>query len=316
MRKFFILMIVLLLALPFISKTIDEIVVKVNDSVITKDEYEKRLNQTIEGFKREYKGPDFDEKFKDIPQRLLKQMTEELLLIEKAKQLYQVDMIVKMQIENFMKENSIKDEAELEKLLKNEGLTLEEFKRQMKLIYVPEFMKSREIRSKISLTPKEIEDYYNNNKEKLQGKPQIHLLEILLTKDKYNEESAKQAYSDILIMLAQGKSFQDVAKLYSLGYSRNNGGDAGWYSPDDLSKEIKDAVFGMKEGQVSQLIDTKQGYYIFKIAERKEPKVPSFDEARDFVIEMIKEEKFEESYKNYIDQLKKENYVRINPKYV
>jgi len=37
----------------------------------------------------------------------------------------------------------------------------------------------------------------------------------------------------------------------------------------------------MKEGQVSPLIETKQGYYIFKIAEKKEPKIPTFDEARD-----------------------------------
>lgn len=314
MKKIFVVL-AIFISIALLSKVIDEVVIKVNDSIVTKDEYEKRLSQTTEAFKREYKGPDFEEKLKELPQTLLNQMIEELLLIEKAKQMYQVDMIVKMQVENFMKENKIKDEAELEKLLKNEGLSLEEFKKQIMLIYVPEFMKSREIRSKISLTPQEIVDYYNKNKEKLQGKPQIHLQEILLTKDKYNEESAKQAYSDILIMLAQGKSFEEVAKLYSLGLSRERGGDAGWYFPNDLSKEIRDVVFDMKVGQVSQLLDTKQGYYIFRIKERQEPKIPTLDEARDKIIDMIKEEKFGETYKKYIDELKRQNYVKINPKY-
>ncbi|MCX7831213.1 MAG: peptidylprolyl isomerase, partial [Acidobacteria bacterium] len=98
--------------------------------------------------------------------------------------------------------------------------------------------------------------------------------------------------------------------------SRQSGGDAGWYLPDDLSPEISKVVFNLKQGQVSELIETKQGFYVFKLVEKKEPKVPTMDEARSFVIEMIKEQKFAESYKKYIEQLKKEHYVRLNPKYV
>ncbi len=159
MKSKLLLAVALVAALPLFAKTIDEIVVKVNDSIITKNEYEKRLSQTTEGFKREYKGPDFEQKLKELPQRLLQQMTEELLLIEKAKQLYQVDVIVNAQMENFMQENGIKNEADLDKALKNEGMSLDEFKRQILLIYVPEFMKSREVRSKISLTTAEIDDF-------------------------------------------------------------------------------------------------------------------------------------------------------------
>lgn len=316
MKKTFILILTFTLSWFLFSRTVDEIVVKVNDSVITKDEYEKRLSRTIDGFKREYKGEDFDEKLKEIPQKLLNQMIEELLLIEKAKQMYQVDMIVKMQIENFMKENGIKGEEELDKALKNEGLSLEEFKKQVLLIYVPEFMKSREIRSKISLSEQEIEDFYNKNKEKLQSKPQVHLEEILLIKDKYTEETAKQVYSDILISLAKGATFPEMARQYSGAYSRQNGGDAGWYFPEDLATEISNVVFKLKLGQVSELIETKQGFYIFRLTEKKDPKVPTMDEARSFIIEMLKEQKFSENYKKYIDLLKKEHYVRMNPKYV
>ncbi len=316
MRKLIFIAILLFISFFCLAKVVDEIVVKVNDSIITKDEYEKRLSRTIEAFKKEYKGPDFDEQLKEIPGKLLNQMIEELLLIEKAKQMYQVDMIVKMQVENFMKENGIKDEAEFDRALKAEGLSLEEFKKQVLLIYVPEFMKSREIRSKISLSEQEIEDFYIKNKEKLQGKPQVHLEEILLAKEKYSKGTAKQAYSDILISLSKGATFSEMARQYSAAYSRQNEGDAGWYFSDDLSKEISQVVFNLKVGQVSELVETKQGYYIFKLVERKEPKVPTMDEARSSIIEMIKEQKFAESYKQYIDQLKKEHYVRLNPKYV
>lgn len=314
--KKILLAVAMFAAIPLMAKTLDEIVVKVNDSIITKDEYEKRLSSTVEGFKREYKGPDFEQKLKDLPQRLLQQMTEELLLIEKAKQLYQVDVIVNAQVENFMQENKIKSEADLDKALKNEGMSLDDFKRQILLIYVPEFMKSREVRSKISLSTAEIDEYYAKNKEKLQGKPQVHLEEILLPKESYDEEKANQAYSDLLIEMAQGKSFGDLAKFYSGAYSKSRGGDAGWYQAEDLSKELRDVVFSLKAGQVSKMVQTDAGYYIFRLVERKEPKVPTLEESRDLIINMIKEEKFAESYKSYIGELKKEHYVRMNPKYV
>ena len=67
MKRRFLLAAVMLAALPLLAKTVDEIVVKVNDSIITKNEYEKRLSSTVEGFKREYKGPDFDQKIRNFP---------------------------------------------------------------------------------------------------------------------------------------------------------------------------------------------------------------------------------------------------------
>ena len=84
---------------------IDEIVIKVNDSVVTK--FDRRLESTAEGMKREYKGPDIEARLKEMPQKLLEQMVEELLLVERAKQLYQIDELVKYQVENFMKDNKI-----------------------------------------------------------------------------------------------------------------------------------------------------------------------------------------------------------------
>ncbi len=67
---------------------------------------------------------------------------------------------------------------------------------------------------------------------------------------------------------------------------------------------------------MSDLISTDHGFYVFRLVERKEPRVPTLEESRDQIINMIKEEKFAESFKNYIGELKKEHYVRMNPKYV
>ena len=144
---------VALLAAPTVTPkavVVEEIVIKVNDAIVTKSEFDKRLKTTQEGMRREYKGPDLEQRLKDISQLLLEQMEDELLLIERARQIYQVDAIVDGQIENFMKDNNLATKEDLAKALKGEGMSMDDFRKQVLLIYVPEFMKSREIRTKIA----------------------------------------------------------------------------------------------------------------------------------------------------------------------
>ncbi len=69
-------------------------------------------------------------------------------------------------------------------------------------------------------------------------------------------------------------------------------------------------------GQTTPLLDTPSGYYIFRVAERREPKVPTLEESRDAVVNALREQKYLKAYTAYIEKLKAESFVRINPKYV
>jgi peptidyl-prolyl cis-trans isomerase SurA len=298
------------------AAVIDEIVIKVNDSVVTKSEYEKRLKSTLEGMKREYKGPDLEVQIKQVPQRLLEQMEDELLLVEKAKQLYQVDMIVDSQVDGFMKDNKLATKADLAKALQAEGLTMDEFRKQLTLIYVPEFMASREIRSKISVSMDEVKAYYEAHKNELTSKAQVQLQEILILKKNHSLEEAQGILAEVRKEAAAGKDSGDLASKYSDAFSAGAKGSAGWFTPVDLSPAISKAVFSLKIGETTDLIPTDAGWYLFRVQDRKEAQAPSLEQAREQVVEAIKQEKYQKAYKQYVDDLKAQNYVRINPKYV
>ena len=298
------------------AAVVEEIVIKVNDSIVTKSDFDKRVKSTQDGMRREYKGPDLEARLKEVPQMLLEQMENELLLIEKAKTLYQVDAIVDSQIDNFMKENKLETKEALARALSAEGITMDEFRRQVMLIYVPEFMKSREIRSKISVSTDEIKAFYDAHKGELAGKPQVQLQEILLLKQGRTQEEAQAFADQVKRDVAAGKSFSDMAVQYSQAFSKSAKGEAGWFAQGDLSPAIASAVFPLKVGEVSPLVSTDAGWYVFRVEARKEGDVPSLDKSRDMVIEGIKEQKFQKAYKEYIDGLKSQSYVRINPKYL
>lgn len=298
------------------AAVVEEIVIKVNDTIVTKSDFDKRVKSTQDGMRREYKGPDIEARLKEVPQMLLEQMEDELLLIEKAKTLYQVDAIVDSQIENFMKENKLDTKEALARALSGEGITMDEFRRQVTLIYVPEFMKSREIRSKISVSTDEIKTFYEAHKSELAGKPQVQLQEILLLKQGHTLEEAQAFADQVKRDVAAGKSFSDMAAQYSQAFSKSSKGEAGWFAEGDLSPAIAKAVFPLNAGDVTPLVSTDAGWYIFRVEAKKAPEVPSLDKTREMVIEAIKEQKFQKAYKEYIDVLKSQSYVRINPKYV
>jgi len=312
-----ILLALLLGALPAgASSVIEEIVIKVNDSIVTKSEYEARIQSTREGMRREYKGPDLQQKLDEVPARLLEQMEEELLLVEKAKQMYQLDVLVDYQIENFMKENDIAAKEDLARALQAEGLTMEKFRKQILMVYVPEFMKSREIRSGISLTTDEIESYYERHQGNLKPDPQVRLQEILLSSDATTEQEARTIAAEVAEQIAAGRDFGELAARYSKAYSRSNHGEAGWFAPDELSEGFSRVIFSTPVGKITPLIHTEGGYYIFRIAERKEPEIPTLEDSREVIVRRLQEEKYQEAFEAYIERLKEENFVRINPKYV
>lgn len=298
------------------AAVVEEIVIKVNDAIVTKSEFEKRLKATQEGMRKEYKGPDLDERLKEVPQLLIEQMEDELLLIEKAKQMYQVDAIVDSQIENFMKDNNLATKEDLAKALKSEGMSMDEFRKQVLLIYVPEFMKSREIRTKISVTTDEINAFYEQHKGDLAGKSQVQLQEILLVKKNHSLEEAEALAAQIKKDLAAGKPFGDLAAQYSEALSKSSKGEAGWFADSDLSPAISKAVFALKAGELTDLIPTDAGWYLFRVEAKKEAQTPSLDKVRENVIEALKEQKFQTAYKEYLDELKTQNYIRINPRYL
>jgi|WetSurMetagenome_2_1015567.scaffolds.fasta_scaffold12610_3 peptidyl-prolyl cis-trans isomerase SurA len=319
MKSFALLSLAIVLAAPAQSlraEVVDEIVIKVNDAVVTKSEFDKRLKSTRDGMRREYKGPDVEQRIQQMPQLLLEQMEDELLLVEKAKQVYQVDAIVDGQIENFMKDNKLNTKDDLAKALAGEGMTMEEFHKQVLLIYVPEFMKSREIRSKISVSTDEIKEFYEKHKNEMAGKPQVQLQEILVLKKGHTQEDADALAAQVRKEMAAGKNFGDLAVQYSEAFSKSNKGEAGWFKVSELSPDISKAVSAVEVGGVTDPIATSAGWYIFRVEARKTPDVPSLDKAREGVIEAIKEEKFQKAYKDYIAELKAQNYVRVNPKYL
>jgi len=85
-----------------------------------------------------------------------------------------------------------------------------------------------------------------------------------------------------------GGDFAGLATIYSEDSSAANGGDLGFFSRGRMVKPFDDAVFSMKEGDISDIVETRFGYHIIKLEEIKPARVRPLDEVRAEIEDRLK----------------------------
>jgi peptidyl-prolyl cis-trans isomerase SurA len=177
-------------------------------------------------------------------------------------------------------------QEELAKQLKERNLTQEELKAQLRRDLSVQRLFNREITSKISISDKEIGDFYNNNKGMFNlTEPQIHMAQILVTPqadpnvrnlkgDKaQNAEQARKKVELIQRRLENNEDFAMVAQNYSEDTnSAQQGGDLGFIPESALEKtspELRKLLLTTPPGKLTPVVATPEGYRIFKVISRE-----------------------------------------------
>jgi len=119
----------------------------------------------LAGLKKMYEGNDVAAKIKEVNDHLLENMLEDTLLLEYASQRFDVSKIVDYQMESMRKERHLEDDALFKSFLAKEGISEETLRKKIEGFFVPEFVRSREIRSQIKISTVEIQNYFDEHKE-------------------------------------------------------------------------------------------------------------------------------------------------------
>ena len=102
--------------------------------------------------------------------------------------------------------------------------------------------------------------------------------------------------------------FEELARLYSNDGSASKGGDLGWVYPGDTVPEFERAMNALQPGEVSQPVESPFGYHLIEVVERKSEEV-SRERQRLIARQALREQKLEESYEDWLRQLRDRAYV-------
>ncbi|MBW2246396.1 MAG: SurA N-terminal domain-containing protein [Deltaproteobacteria bacterium] len=138
--------------------------------------------------------------------------------------------------------------------------------------------------SEVSISDQELQDYFNENQEEFKTPKTVEARHILLKVDQNaapeDVEKARKKALNILKMAREGKKFDELAKKYSEGPTRDRGGYLGTFKRESMVRPFADKAFSMKAGEISEPVRTRFGWHIIKVEKVNEASVLSFDEAK------------------------------------
>lgn len=140
-----------------------------------------------------------------------------------------------------------------------------------------------------TITDADLQDYYNQNKSRFTQPARINLSHIQVNvpagaTQEQRDDALEQANEIATMVNADPAAFGDIAKDHSQDAgTANDGGKLGWITQGTWPTRLDQAVFGLEQGQISEVIDGPGGYHIFLANNVELEKVQTFTEVLDTI---------------------------------
>ena len=209
-------------------------------------------------------------------------------------------------IESIRSRNNL-SEDQLKEVLKQQGLTWDQYRTQVRADIERANLINREIRNKVNVSPEEVERYYQAHLDEYgggAGKMHARLISLTVARDASEADRAavKAKAEEVRALAADGKDFPKLVKEYSQGPAIDEGGDIGEVDPAQMQPEFAKAVAGLKAGDVSPVIVTADGFHIIKIDKQTGDGKQPLAEVSDSIKEKLYKEAMEQRYDRWLNQ--------------
>ncbi|MGB7547342.1 MAG: peptidylprolyl isomerase [Terracidiphilus sp.] len=317
-------------ASPYGGTTVEDIVARVNDQIITNSDYNRALNE-LDQEERQH-GATMQE-MSDAHKDLLRNLIDQQLWLSKGKELGitgETELVNRLN--EIRKQYNLATLEDLEKAARQQGVSYEDFKANIRNSIITQQVMRDEVGRRISVTPGEAERYFEAHKQEYAQQESVRLSEILVSTgtpapsatelgavqpvdaQKLAEAQAKAA--DIEAKLHAGGDFSQLAKSFSDGPTAAEGGDLGQFRRGALAKVLEEKVFPLKAGQYTEPIRTKQGFVILKVLQHTPGGVPAFKDVEQDVEQAYYMSKMEPAMRDYLTKMRDDAYLEIKPGYV
>ena len=295
--------------------TVDRILAKINDEIITLSELRREMEPLRREIMSKVPAAQQEQALKEAEEQVLNNLIEAALIYQKAVELeYEahVEDEVTSYIQQIMKDNNLRDTEEFENALAQDGQSMRSFRESIQKYLISQALVNDFIHSRISLLTPEIERYYQNNQASFSTPEEVTLSEIILDTAGGVSEAESRA-ADITARVRSGEPFAALAKQYSKGATAGRGGEIGTYVVDKLNAEIRKALVGVGEGDISTPQKSAEGIILYRVDARKPVIVQPLDEVRDEIRNILYQQKRNPEYERFMKQLKEDAYIQIFP---
>jgi parvulin-like peptidyl-prolyl isomerase len=302
---------------------VEEIVAKVNTDVITRGELTRaRLELEVELRQQGLSGSKLQQALQDKAADALREQIDQLLLVQKAKDLnINVDAEINKRLAAMQVQSKITDPDKFHDFIREQmGMPFEDFKQQAKNQILTQRVISEEIGSRINIPEPEKRKYYEEHKNDYVRDEEVFTRKIFIsTEGKTPDQvaAAERKAKDLVARARKGEKFGDLAATNSddLETARNFG-EMPPFKRGQFLKQIDDILFKEKKGYVTDPIRIPDGFVIFRIEDRHEKGLATYEEVEPEINERLIMPQMNAKVRAYLTKLRVEAFLEIKPGYV
>jgi len=281
----------------------DEVVLAVNDEKITAKQFNKVLIEQSRIFRVQSIQELKPEELVWIKTRVLDEIIKNTLLAQEiTKNNIEVEQNVLEEALRESREGYL--EGTFEKTLDMEGVSIEDWEKSIKNKLLTNKLIQLQVNSKVSVSDKELHDYFDKNDKKFHKREQVKALHIMVESEEEIREIQKELRS-------KQKTFPALAMAYSLGPEGARGGDLGYFEAGQMPEEFDD-VFKLKVNKVSGIIKTPYGFHLFKVVDKIEERKMDFEESKSKVEKILLQHHHDKAFQQWFLELKKNAQIEID----
>jgi peptidyl-prolyl cis-trans isomerase SurA len=301
------------------AELVDRIVAIVNEDIITLSELDETVELYAMQVRNSLHGAREEEKvLSKLREDILNRMIDEKLADQESQRVGV--SVEESEIDQRMAQMAVQQSMSKEALneaLEAEGFTWEEYRNRLREQMLRMKLINMEVKSKIAITEKEIEDYYEKHKETFQKEKKYRLRMILVkvpsSGGAHEMGAALKKMEAVVEQFEKGVAFKELARRYSEAGTAKDGGDLGFFALDELSSEFRETVRGMKEGEISPILQTPLGYQVVMLEQIKTEAGKPLEDAKLQIQEKLYNEMVEEKYNTWLTELRDRSYIKIIP---
>jgi len=300
------------------AEIVDRVVLRVNDRVATLLDFENRREGALSEVQANDKlSPEQRQQMLDnLGNRVFRKMFEDLLLLSRADQLSihpeenEVDAGVRQIRQSF----GIQSDDEFAAALSQEGLSLAEFREQVRDQIRIRQVVAKEVSAKIDLEEDDLRRVYRAEQDRFVKPKRWKVRElIVLEGDDSDPATVRGLAEDIRAQILGGRAIDEVAAEYSKRGKTSDLVELGWVGEGELDPQLESSLAGMSPGDLSEPVEARGGYHLLQLEELEDARAMAFSEVSNQIEARERRRLFAQQFQDYMRDLEKQAYVVADP---
>jgi peptidyl-prolyl cis-trans isomerase SurA len=214
-------------------------------------------------------------------------------------------------VADIMKRNSFSEVKQFEAALAKEGLTIEQYKTELREQMTLSRTFNKFVRSGIAVDEAEVRAYYERNIKTYSLPEEIRVRQILFPlPDNATPAEAgavKAKASEVCEQARKGEDFMRLVRRNS-PVTDSQDGDLGFMQRDHMLPEIEEAARTLKPGEIAGPIQCAGGYHIIRLEEVRTPVRP-YDKVKEEIMNTLYQQKMENTYRSWLQTLRSDTNI-------